>query len=264
MNDKYTISEHFTLPSHGLVYEETVNPEITLRSMTVREEMRRLAPSSDGSVYRNMAEIIDSCLVGEKPGISCYDMCIGDYQFLMHKLRIVSFGNEYKIEVRCPLCGERDEYVVNLEDLELIELTEFDKKEWLKLKLPVCGKVVELNITTPRLLDDIEKEVTRVRKQYKKQNKDMSDIDWHLLYQLVYAIKTVDGIKLSMAQKETFCDSLVAKDYNSIINRLKELDDKVGLGANLDLTCKGCGFEMSTPFRVTSEFYQPTRINKNR
>lgn len=261
MEEKYTIAERYTLPSHGLVYDKDINCEIKLRSMTVRDEMKRLAPVTDGTLYRNMAEIIDSCLV-EKPGISSYDMCLGDYQFLLHKLRIVTYGPEYKIEVKCPVCGDWDEHIVNLESLKLEELKEFDRDKELTITLPVSGKVVELNITTPRLLDNIEKEVRRVAKQYKRQNQDMSEIDWHLLYQLVYSIKTVDGQRLSTAEKETFCDKLVGRDYNTIINVLDKLDEKVGLGATLEVHCNNCGYDMITPFRITSEFYRPTSISK--
>ena len=45
MAEEYTIAESYTLPSKGLVYEKPVNPKVTLRSMTVEEEMKRLAPS---------------------------------------------------------------------------------------------------------------------------------------------------------------------------------------------------------------------------
>lgn len=261
MSDKeYTIAERYTLPSHGLLYEEEINPEIKLRSMTVRDEMKRLAPVTDGTIYRNMAEIIDGCLV-EKPGISCYDMCLGDYQFLLHKLRIVSYGPDYKIECRCPMCNDYDEHIVNLEDLKLAELKDFDRKEELTLTLPASKKLIELNITTPRMLDNIQKEVNRVAKQYKKENKLMSEIDWHLLYQLVYAIKTVDGVKLNISDKETFCNKLVARDFNAIINKLDKLDEKVGLGATLEVHCNNCGFDMTTSFRITNEFFRPTTDN---
>lgn len=254
---KYTSAERYTLPSHGLLYDREINPEIKLRSMTVRDEMKRLAPATDNTLYRNMAEIIDSCMV-EKPGISSYDMCVGDYQFLLHKLRIVTYGPEYKIEVRCPVCGDWDEHIVNLETLQLEELTEFDREKELFLTLPVSKKVIELNITTPRLLDNIEKEVARVAKQYKKQNKEMSEIDWHLLYQLVYSIKTVDGVKMSIADKESFCDKLVGRDFNAIMNAIDKLDEKVGLGATLEVHCNNCGYDMTTNFRITSEFFRPT------
>ena len=260
MDNNYTIAERYTLPSHGLLYEGDINPNIKLRSMTVRDEMKRMAPSNDGTIYRTLAEVIDDCMV-EKPGISCYDMCIGDFQFLMHKLRIVTYGPEYTISCRCSNCGYMDEYTVNLEDLKLDEITEFDRDEYLKVELPVSKKVIELNFNTPRILDDIEKDVDRVAKQYRKQNKMMSSVDWHLLYQLVYAIRTVDGQKLSVTQKETFCNNLVGKDYSTIINALNRLDEKVGLGLMFEVTCGKCGLNMSVPFRLTGEFFRPTSIN---
>ena len=260
MENNYTIAERYTLPSHGLLYDADINSDIKLRSMTVRDEMKRMAPANDGTVYRVLAEVIDDCLV-EKPGISSYDMCIGDFQFLMHKLRIVTYGPEYKISCKCPNCGNYDEYVVNLEDLSLDELEDFDKDKYLKLELPASKKIVELNYNTPRILDNIEKEVDRVAKQYKKQNKVMSDVDWHLLYQLVYAIKTVDGQKLNVTQKETFCNNLVGRDYNAIINALDKLDQKVGLGLMFEVKCNQCGLNMSVPFRLTSEFFRPSSDN---
>ena len=39
MNNNYTISEYFTLPSEGKIYDTKVNPQINLRSMTTQEEM---------------------------------------------------------------------------------------------------------------------------------------------------------------------------------------------------------------------------------
>ena len=260
MENSYTIAERYTLPSHGLLYDSDINPDIKLRSMTVRDQMKRMAPPNDGTIYRGLAEVIDDCLV-EKPGISSYDMCIGDFQFLMHKLRIVTYGPEYKISCRCPNCGNYDDYVVNLEDLSLDELKDFDKDKYLKLELPASKKIVELNYNTPRILDNIEKEVDRVAKQYRKQNKVMSDVDWHLLYQLVYAIKTVDGQKLSVTQKETFCNNLVGRDYNAIINALDKLDQKVGLGLMFEVKCNQCGLNMSVPFRLTNEFFRPSSDN---
>lgn len=260
MENNYTIAERYTLPSHGLLYDSDINPDIKLRSMTVRDEMKRMAPANDGTIYRVLAEVIDDCLV-EKPGISSYDMCIGDFQFLMHKLRIVTYGPEYKISCKCPNCGNYDDYIVNLEDLSLDELKDFDKDKYLRLELPASKKIVELNYNTPRILDNIEKEVDRVAKQYKKQNKVMSDVDWHLLYQLVYAIKTVDGQKLSVTQKETFCNNLVGRDYNAIINALDKLDQKVGLGLMFEVKCNQCGLNMSVPFRLTNEFFRPSSDN---
>ena len=63
----FTIMEGYELPSKGKIYvEKTVNPHVELRSMTAREEMRRLSPSS--TPLKTLADIIEDCCI-EKPAI---------------------------------------------------------------------------------------------------------------------------------------------------------------------------------------------------
>ena len=101
--EDYTIAEDYVLPSLGKVYDKAVNPNVKIRSMTTEEEMKRLGHTD--KPRKLLAEIIDDCLI-EKPGISSYDLCIGDFQYLMHKLRIVTYGSDYLMQTRCPLCGQ--------------------------------------------------------------------------------------------------------------------------------------------------------------
>ena len=56
MEEKYTIAEDYELPSEGLIYETHINPHVKLRSMTTREEMRRLNKTS--TPYKTLSEII--------------------------------------------------------------------------------------------------------------------------------------------------------------------------------------------------------------
>ena len=84
---KYTIKETFTLPSKGKMYTNLENPSISLRSMTTRDEMKRLAPTD--TPYKAMSEIIEECIIGDKPSVGVYNLFIGDYEFLLQKLRIV-------------------------------------------------------------------------------------------------------------------------------------------------------------------------------
>ena len=99
-----TIKETFTLPSKGLIYGQEINPKVTLRSMTTEDEMIRLSPSD--SDYESSCELIDRCIEGEFP-IKTYDLCLGDYQFLLTKLWLVTYGSEYKVVIQCPNCGEK-------------------------------------------------------------------------------------------------------------------------------------------------------------
>ena len=89
--------------------------------MTTIEEMKRLSPSE--YAYKNMCDVLDDCIVGNI-GISAYDFCIGDYQFLLHKLRVVTYGTEYKIDSVCPYCANRNEFTLDLNELKVKEFNE--------------------------------------------------------------------------------------------------------------------------------------------
>lgn len=113
-----TIFENFVLPSGGAIYGTFVNPNVTLRSMTTMEEMKRLSPTD--TPYKVMSDIIEDCMK-PKPAIHVYEMCLGDYQYLLHKLRIVTYGPDYKMTVKCKDCGETTESIGNLESLQIKE-----------------------------------------------------------------------------------------------------------------------------------------------
>ena len=86
-----SIIEEYKLPSHGKVYSKEINPEGTISSMTTEDEMKKLAPSD--KQYKVMSDVIEGCMT-EKPAIHVYDMCMGDYVYLLHKLRVVTYGKD--------------------------------------------------------------------------------------------------------------------------------------------------------------------------
>ena len=147
-----TIVETFTLPSKGLIYDPVVVPEITLRSMTTADEMKRL--SSSEYQYKPMSDILDDCIV-EGPKMSAYDMCIGDYQFLMYKLRIVTYGDEYKVETKCPYCGFVNSDKISLDVFPVQSLSE-DIGKYKEFELPISKNIVRLKFQTPSIVSIIE------------------------------------------------------------------------------------------------------------
>lgn len=249
MSSNYTICESFTLPSKGLMYKRAFDPKFTLRSMTTAEEMKRLAPSE--SPYKVMCEIIEDCLT-EKLKVPVYDLCLGDYQYMLHKLRIVTYGSDYKIAVRCPVCGCIEEINYNLDEMEVFEYTD-DIQNLLKIHLPQTKKDIELRLQTPRILDDIN---SRKKELLKKSNNVLYDPSFMLT--LTSLIKTVDGEELNPAALENFITHLPMRDANILIQTADQLNRKVGLNTNITCTCNQCHHDIKTTFRITSEFFGPS------
>lgn len=246
----HTVYETFELPSKGLLYDKSFDPHITLRSMTTAEEMQRLSPTS--TPYKVMSDIIEACIKEDsRPPVPVYDMCIGDYQFLLHKLRIVTYGPAYLMDIKCPNCGA----ITSVEaDLETLEVKEFDDSLVADkmITLPKSKHLVELKFQTPRDLDMIEYRAKEAAKKAKVAT------HFKFLYTVMANIKTIDGKELNSMSLEAFVRDLPLNDANFILNKSSELAERVGLDTMIDVLCPECGYELVTPFRITSEFFGPT------
>ena len=245
----YTIAENYTLPSRGKIYNVEVNPNIRIRSMTTQEEMKRLAPSSSGA-YRNICEIIDDCLV-EKPGISSYDMHLGDYQFLLHKMRVVTYGPDYTLSSICPYCSSVNTATISLEDIQVLEYND-DIKKYFEFDLPKTKKHIKLRMQTPRILDEIQERA----KEIKRKSPNMAG-DPAFLLSIEKMIAEVDGQKPNPLHLTDFVQKLPMMDVNYIVQHCQKINESIGLDTLLDNTCDVCGLDYENRFRTNSEFFGP-------
>lgn len=246
----YTIANEYTLPSEGKVYGREINPQFKLRSMTTAEEMKRLNHSD--RPYRAMSEIIDDCLV-EDIGISAYDLCVADYQYMLHKLRIVTYGPNYKIDSTCPYCGITNKATLNLDELPV---TAFDKEtfeKYTEFTLPSTNKQIKLKLQTPRILDDITFKTKEARRKNPKVNGDPA-----FLFTLESLIDTINGEKPEEFRLTPFIQKLPMMDTNYILRAAQKLNTSFGLESTLLHTCNVCGLDYTSNFRTTAEFFGPS------
>jgi predicted RNA-binding Zn-ribbon protein involved in translation (DUF1610 family) len=248
----YTIMEGYELPSKGKIYSENVNPHVELRSMTARDEMKRLSPSS--TPLKTLADIIESCCI-EQPAIHVYDMSLGDYEFLLHKLRIVTYGEDYKVALRCPECGEMVEEIAKLGQLAVKDYSEDEIKDLQTFSLPKSGHIITLNFLSPRMVEEMEVKVKDMKRRYKT-----ATIDFETLVKLLTNIDLVDGEKKSETELEKIVTNLPALDLQKILNNIEKLNQQIGLENILYLTCPKCGEDITTFFRFGPEFFRPTTI----
>lgn len=248
----YTIMEGYELPSKGKIYTENVNPHVELRSMTARDEMKRLSPSS--TPLKTLADIIEGCCI-EAPAVHVYDMSLGDYEFLLHKLRIVTYGEDYKVALRCPECGEVIEAITKLDQLGVKEYSEDEVKELQTFTLPKSNRLVTLNFLSPRMVEEMEVKVKDMKRRYKS-----ATIDFETLVRLLVNIDLIDGEKKSETELENIITNLPALDLQKILNNIDKLNQTIGLDNILYLTCPKCGEEVTTFFRFGPEFFRPSTI----
>ena len=214
----YTLRGTYTLPSLGKIYGvDDINPEITLRSMTTVEEMRRLNHSD--RVYQIMAEIIDDCIVDNQLPLSTYDMCLADYQFLLHKLKTHNLVTAHKCKncgfellKTCPNCGATNTTSIDLDSLKVKYFNEEDYKKYSELDLPQTKKHIKLRMQTPRMIDGV---TVRAKEQRKKTPDIVGDPAF--LFTLEALIAEIDGVKPDPMTLSNFVRSLPMMDANYIL-----------------------------------------------
>lgn len=248
MTNNYTISEYFTLPSEGRVYTNiNVNPQIQLRSMTTVEEMQRLTHTD--KAYKNLCDIIDKCMVNN-PGISSYDMALGDYQYLLFKLRTITYGSEYNGKATCPYCGSTNDAKFSLDDLIINTYTE-EIEKYREFELPQSKSIIRIKMRTPRMLDTITEKV----KEFKAKR---ATSDATLLYSIQSIIESIDGEAPNPVYIQDWIRNLPMKDTNTITNYSDKLDNMLGIDTQLFYNCDICGLPFNSQMKTDMEFFRPS------
>lgn len=249
------INETFTLPSLGQMYDTQFDARVTLRSMTTMEELQRNSSISDE--YKVLCDVIEKCIINkEQIPVSVYDMCIGDFQYLLYMLRAVTWGSEYKMVCKCPNCNESVPFSVKLDEIEVHKYDEESYRKSASIELPVSKKKITLAYQTPKILDLIASKAKEMK--IKQQKKGVTVLDYESLYTAMYFIDSIDGQHYDEFALEKFVRELNVKDFYEIIRKGNDLNRKVGLDNTVIAKCSNCGYDIVTPFRLTSEFFVPT------
>lgn len=243
------IVEHLCLPSKGMIYEEDISPEFELSSMKTKHEMLRLSATEESQ--KIMAQIIDDCIVGDL-GISSYDLCLGDFQYLLYKLRTVTFGPEYELQCKCPYCGFENTFTLNIDELEVKEYTD-ELVDLMELELPVSKNHIKFTMQTPRMLDRIN---ARVRDHNKRRHTTNENAT--LLYTIISSLEEIDGEPVDMTTIEKWVRDLPMADTNAILYRIDEINNSLGIVLDSQETCGVCGSSFIAPFRINNTFFRPT------
>lgn len=245
------LQETFTLPSMGKIYNPPIDPVVTLRSMTTFDEMKRLNASNSDRPYKIMCNMIDDCILEDLP-MSVYDMCLSDYEFLLHKLRVVTYGSLYKSTSICPFCGSTNtDEDINLDELE-VNYYDDECEKYFTVELPQTKHIIGIRLQTPRLIDDINVRINEIKKKSPE-----ADINLTYLYTLRSLVKTIDGEPKNPVEVEAFVQNLPMMDTNYILNYNEILGERIGISKVVRHTCSGCRLDYTTPFRQTSEFFRP-------
>lgn len=243
-NSNVTFSQQLNLPSRGKF--PNVPSTITLRAMSLLDEKKRLA--SNG--LQGLIQLVNRCVTSPE-NFDATNMCQFDMDYALVALRALSHGNNYRVSVTCPHCGNTHEETIDLASLKCTEVND-DFTPQFEITLPVKGDTLTVHITTYRELFEMEEEADRIRRKSPNYEGDPMDIISYL-----YRIDAVNGEKMPFVSLKMYVENLSAADsiyFDEVYaDKLKDW----GLDTLLSFKCPNCNNTFERFMPMNDEFFRP-------
>ena len=239
------------LPSKGLLYPVDSplhkKESVDVREMTANEEdiLTSLSMIRTG---KSIDEVIKACLM--TPNLDPDKMLVGDRNRIITGLVLASYGNKYKVDVKCENCNETNknyEFDINNLPVKYLEvssvqegLNEFD------FELPKSKKKVTFMLPTA----DIEKEISN----HIKKLQNISHQETNSTTRLKYLLLSIDGNN----DKKKIAEFLDRKQMPIIDSiELRKYIDSISpdIDTNQDFQCQQCGWSGKITIPVNFNFF---------
>jgi len=215
------------LPSRGKAYVDC-EESIFIKPFTFNEErkLRSIKRAAQGTSVIN--SLVKDCVKGLE-----YDaMTLEDKNYILFKLREISYGDEYTIQGACEGCESKNSLVIEISKVP-VKYADDEYEEPLHVTLPDSKQ--EVRFITPRCKDE----------EYFSDMENLTDNLWRFVLSIgEYSDKKV--IK-SFFEKTTVRD--LAKFRNSLV------EDRYGMNKTMSFECANCGELTESLIPFTESFF---------
>ena len=243
---RVAIQETYDLPSRGKF--PGVPEKVTLRAMSLLDEKKRLAAQGVSGIV----DLIGDCTVNPQD-FNPYNMARFDVDFLMLKLRVVSHGPMYNVEVTCPHCGHLNKVAINLDEIPVNYVDdEFEPVTEIG-PMPLSGDVLKIKILTFDDIEKIESERKRILTKFPNYEGDPGDV---LNY--IYKIKEINGkTDIPYPQLKSYVENMLASDSIYFDEMYNDFLNKYGPETDIIFTCQKCKQDFMRSMPMNAEFFRP-------
>ena len=247
-------TEMVDLPSEGKYYPEGHpwhNKEsVEIRFMTAKEED---ILTSRSLLKKGIAidRMIQSVCIDK---INTDTLLTGDKNALMIAARITGYGEEYKVNLQCPICAARNQHswdlshaTVSVPDSAFVEKYSVTRTpRGYSLQLPITKAIVNIRFLTG---------VDETRLEKLAQNKKKANLgESRMTDQFRAMIVDISGHTDSNLINK-FADNMPANDARVL--RQSYVKMKPDVDTSLQYICPDCGSESEVEMPMTAQFFWP-------
>lgn len=239
-------TEMVDLPSKGIFYPENSplrSGQIELKYMTTKEED---ILTSTNLIQKGVVldKLMDSLIVTK--GVKSADLLIGDLNAVMVAARILGYGKDYTVGIKCPSCSDTIEETVDLTSLKTINEPASDTPKQISVVLPVSKAEVTLKILSRGDELGIDKEVKALKKA--------SDTSSEFSARLRSMITSVNG-DTNKGTIWKFVENMLVRDSRFIRDSYKEHVPDVDF--DIPVSCDACGVSSTVRLPIGTSFFWP-------
>lgn len=239
-------TEVIDLPSKGVFYPEGSplrSGQIELKYMTTKEED---ILTSTNLIQKGIVldKLLDSLIVTK--GVKSADLLIGDLNAVMVAARILGYGKDYPVQLKCPSCGVAMEETVDLTTLKTINEPTGTEPKIITLVLPVSKAEVTLRLLTRNDEFAIEKEAKALRKA--------SEGDFEASTRMRAMIVSING-DTNKGKIWSFVDNMLVRDARFLRDQYKNYVPDVDF--DIDINCDSCNTDSKVRLPIGFNFFWP-------
>lgn len=248
-----SLVEEVTLPSRGVRYGGKLpGGLVRVGGITLKEE--KILAGNAANPERKVNLILQNC-VDLGPSMTHAELLVSDRQYLLFKVRQISYGPLYGWQHQCGGCKKSFRVEIDLRNFAAKVLEDTDVEPFY-VDLPIRGH--RLGLRTLRGSD--EEAISQfIGAMGDKANLD-SDGDPSYYHRLAMSIESVDGEPmkaLANAVKYLTNPQLESADSFTIRDAIDQND--CGLEMKMAITCAYCGnHEADAGIPLSAEFFRPT------
>lgn len=202
-------TQEITIPSLGYLNPEIPGGKLIQRCMMVSDQ--KFLAGSDLNPDSTVQELIRRTI--ESPeNFNVGNLTTIDTLYILFKLRMISYGDDYKFTAKCPECGKKIDMHVDLSKIE-VETLDPDYSKKLFVVLPRAGDKVYTKFLRNDDLSEIKEEI----KRRSKKGVDTNEFVLRLSSMIT---------KIELKEKNKDGDSVLTHpvDIQNYVEKLTDLD----------------------------------------
>jgi len=253
MSTNYNFTQEVTLPSQGLLNPEIPGGVVVQRCMMVADQkyLSGASQAASSSIHQLLQRTITS-----PENIDVSALTLPDTLYLLFKLRILSYGSDYKFRTRCPECGKKIDITVDLSELP-VEILDENYLDELKVKLPHRGDTVYTKLPTNADIEEIDREIKRRKRRNANDESEYIVRIVRSIEKIELASPNKDGKKelTNLVEIERYVGALTNLDASVILSTRENI--RFGVVPSIEYTCPECRQYIDVNIQFSPEFFRP-------